>query len=130
MGRHQLQIVDDDHADAVVALQSPRLGSGLQNGDPRRVIDVDRGLRQSTDVLRQVDPVFFVESPRAQLVQVDTRLNTQQPLGQLQFGHFQTEESDTDAVLHSGTAAEGQGQSRLAHTRSSGKDDQIAVLKT
>ena len=76
-----------------------------------------------------MDPVVFAQTPGAQLEQVDAGLDTQQALRELHLRHLQTKEGDTDTVFNGGATAEGQGQGRLAHTRTGGDDDKIAVLK-
>ena len=38
---HQLQVVDDEHVEAVLQLEPARLGAHLEDADRRRVVDED-----------------------------------------------------------------------------------------
>ena len=49
---HELEIVNHDHANPMLALQAPRLGARFEHRDTRRVVDVDRRSGQAVDIVR------------------------------------------------------------------------------
>ena len=129
MGSHQLQVVYDDQVDAVLALQAPGFCPRLENGDPRGIVDVDRGLGQLAYLPRQAEPVVVAQAAGSKLVQIDPGLEAEQPLRDLLLGHFEAEDRHPFPGLDRGVAGHAQGQRRLADARTRREDDEIPRLQ-
>ena len=71
---HQLQVVDDDHADVGVRLEAPRLGPHLEQRHARRVVDPDRRVAQDAGGAREPRELVVAQHALAQPLRVDARL--------------------------------------------------------
>ena len=65
--RQQLQVIDDDHADALLPLEPPRAGAQRGDGQPRRIVDVERQRRQLARGARQVAELLLADLAHAQI---------------------------------------------------------------
>ena len=126
---HQLQIVHEDAADAVRALEPPGLGPELQRRQGRGVIDVDRGLGRDPAGLHQLLIVLGAEHPFADELGIDAAVAAQEPLGQLLLAHFQREDRQRDLFDDPDVLGDIQRQARLAHAGPAGDDDHLALLQ-
>ena len=68
---HELQVVHDDEAEAVLGLEAPALGPHLERRDGGRVVDEELRLREVGVGLGEPRPVLLVELAGAQPVRVD-----------------------------------------------------------
>ena len=105
----QLEIVDDDQADPVLALQPPRAGAQRGDGEARRVVDVERQRLQIGGGAGEVAEVLLADLAHAQhLRELIPRLLGEDTGGELVGRHFEAEEGDAgagrflgrDPVLH------------------------------
>src|ERR1700728_3757292 len=76
VGAHQLQVVDDDQAQPVLALrvQAPRLCADLEHPDVTGVVHPQRCRRQALRGLEDLWPALLGHTPLAQLLALDPRL--------------------------------------------------------
>ena len=127
---HQLEIVYNDHTDAVVAFEPARFGSRFEHVYARRIVDEDLSLGELAHFLREIEPVLLLQSTRPQLVQIQPRFDAQESLRQLHLGHLETEHSNRNSGLDGSVSGQAERQRGFSHTRARGQDQQVAILKT
>ena len=145
--RHQLQVVDDHEAEAVLALEPARAGRQLGDGDAAGLVDVERDGGHFLADLDQRLNSLLVDHAAPDLLRGDAGLLGQDAGGELLGRHFQREEADHGAVVarivgrQIGALAqrarrerahvEGDvgGERRLAHRWAAGEDDQVGGLQ-
>ena len=105
-GAGELEVVDDQHVEAVLALQAP--GAGGEGGDRqrRRVVDEERAFSSSLAASMKRRISSSVMSPCADLVRGHAGGLGEDAGGELLGGHFQREEAD-DAAFDRALAAVG-----------------------
>src|SRR5215475_3920034 len=126
---HELEIVDDDHVEAVLRFHAPRLRAGLQHGERGRVIDEDGRLGEPARGVGQAGPVPRVEVSRAHLVGVDAALRAEQALYKLLLGHLEAEHEHALVVAYPCVLRDVHGEGRFAHGGPARDDDEIARLE-
>ncbi len=112
-----------------LGLEAAGFGLHLDDGDRRRVVDIDRRFREASRGGGQFRPVRFPEESLAETLRVHAGLRGQHARRQLFLGHFQRENRDGNAHLQGGILGDVQGKGGLAHARPAGDDDQIGVLE-
>ena len=137
----QLEIVDDDHPDALLPLEAA--GARPQRGDGQagRVVDVERQALELGGGARQLAEVLLADLAHAQIFRADPRLLGEDARGELVGRHFEAEQGDRRAgrlvrlepVLLVAQEALGGGEAdvgaerALAHARAAGDDDQVRL---
>ena len=131
IGRHQLQVIDDDQAQlAALARQTARAGAQFDRVQRRRFIDVQLRVVHLLDRIRQARPVFVVQAARAQAVLVQLPDGAEHTHGQLGAAHLHREHGHGQAAVDGHVFADVDGKRRLAHRRTARHDHQVARLQT
>ena len=125
---HQLQVVDDDQAEAALDLvvQPAGLGAHLEHAGVARVVDEQRRVGQPLAGLEDLRPAVLGDLPAAQILALDPRLRGDEALGELRLGHLEREQRDGVAGEH-GVLGDVGDERRLAHRRTRGDHDQVAA---
>ncbi len=129
MGAHQLHIVNQDDAQAVLGFQAAALGAHLHDGDIRRVVNIDRRFRQVADGVAYFPPVAILQEPRAQPVRVHLALRADHTGDQLLLRHLQAEDRRRQPLLHRNMLTYLDGKRRLSHGRAGRDDEQVGGLQ-
>ena len=82
---HQLDVVDGQHAQAVLGLQPPRLGAHLEHADARRVVDEQLRLAQRLQGVRDLAVLLLADLAAHQPVVVDLRLRASMRMNSCSF---------------------------------------------
>ena len=139
----QLEIVDDDQADPLLALQPPGAGAQRRDGEARRVVDIERQRLEIGGGAGEVAEILLADLAHAQRFGADPGLLGEDAGGELVGRHFEAEEGDAgagraiggDAVLdvldHPPRRVEGDvgGERGLAHAGTAGEDDEVAMMQ-
>ena len=103
VGAHQLQVVDDDQAEAAALLflgvQPPRLRPQVEHAEVGGVVEPERRLLQLVAGAHHLGPVLLGDLPLAQLVAGDPRPAGDEALGKLDLRHLQREKGDRQLPL-------------------------------
>ena len=91
---HQLQVVDQDHVDAVSHLCLSGLELKGQFIHDRRVVDVDRSLAKRPERIGHTIELGLCQKPSVQALGVDLGLLCQQAFGELFLRHLEAEDGD------------------------------------
>ena len=126
---HELQVVDDDEAEAVLGLEAPALRPHLQGRDHGRVVDVDARVGEVGVGLGQARPVLLLELARAQAMGVDACVGAEHAEHQLLLRHLEGEEADGLPRPQRRVLGDVQAERGLAHGRARGHDDEVALLE-
>ena len=133
VGAHQLQVVDDDQAEAapvlVLGVQPPRLRPQVEQAEVGGVVEPERRLLELVAGAHHLRPVLLRDLPLAQLVAGDPRPAGDEALRQLDLGHLEGEEGDRQPSLHRHVLGDVGDDRALAHRRPRGDDDQVAGLE-
>ena len=130
VGRHQLEVVDDDQAEARLArLEPPSLRAQLHDRGRAGVVDVDRRLHQAVARRGQPRPVVRSEPARPQPLRLDLRLAAHHPLRHLGLRHLEREQGDGHLVAHAEVGGDAEAERRLPHRGARGEDDEVAGLE-
>ena len=99
----QLEIIDDDHADALLPLQPA--GAGAQRGDGQagRVVDVERQALQFGRGAGQLAEFLLADLAHAQVLGADPRLLGEDASRELVGRHFEAEQRDRRAGRFAGS---------------------------
>ena len=136
----ELEIVDDDEAEAPLALQPPRAGGELGDGDAAGLVDIKRQMLQLLGDLDDAVELVGIDAAAADALGRNIGLLGDDAGGELLGRHFEREEADHGAVERGlGVAARAiglghvigdvGGERRLAHGGTSGDDDQVGGLQ-
>ena len=109
---HELQVVDDDQAEAVLGLEPPALRPHLERGDGGRVVDEDLGLREVGVGLGEARPVLLVELAGAQPMRVDAGVGAEHAQHELLLRHLEREEARPSRRRAAPRAARCSGRAR------------------
>ena len=122
---HELEVVDDDHAQLGVesVLQPSGLGPDLHHGQRRVVVDPQLALAQAADRLGDLGPVGVGETAVLQLAGVDPGLGCDEALGELEVAHLEGEEQHRPLFANRGVSGHSHGERGLAHGGSGPDDD-------
>jgi hypothetical protein len=140
--RQQLEVVDDDQADVLLALQSAGAGAQCRNGQAGRVVNVQGQAVQLASDACELAEFVEVHVARADLRARDVALFGKHTGGELVGRHFQAEEGDRGAggscgidavgnvLQHPARGVEGDvgGKRGLAHARTAGEDDEVGAV--
>src|SRR6478735_4281943 len=132
---HQLEVVDDDQPEALVAaaallgVQAPGLGAQLEQAEVRGVVDPEGGGLELVAGLHDLRPVLAGDLALAQTVARDPRLRADEAVGELHLRHLQGEEGDRLLVLHGDVLGEVADQRRLPHGGPGRDHDQVPRLE-
>ena len=143
MPLEQLEVVDDDHPDALLPLEAAGAGAKRGDGQARRIVDVQRQALQLGGGARQLAELLLADLAHAQILGADPRLLGEDASRELVGRHFEAEQSDRgaggftrlDAVLIvaqqplRGGESDVGGKRALAHARAPGDDDQVGLVK-
>ena len=139
-----MEIVDHQHVEPALALETARPGGELGDGDAAGLVDVEGDLLHLARRLGDAVEVLFGDVAAADLVGGDLALLGDDARGELLGRHFEREEAD-DAAVDGLVAAVGLlaefvglgdvegdvgGERRLAHAGTSGDDHEIRGLQT
>ena len=139
----QLEIIDDHHADALLALEAPGTGAKRGDGQAGRVVDVQREALQFRGGAGQLAEFLLADLAHSKVFGADSRLLGEDASRELIGGHFEAEQSHRrssrfarlDAILivaqkpprRSETDV---GRKRaLAHAGAARDDDQVGLVK-
>ena len=120
---HQLQIVDDDHVEAVLGLQPAALGANLERRDDGAIVDKDLRLGQHAGRLDQLGPFVVPDLADAQVLRIDDRHAGDQALHQLLGRHFQAKERNPLFLENGRVLHHGERKGRLAGSGAPGHND-------
>ena len=91
-GRHELQIVDHNQAQAfVLAMQAACSGTQFERGQCRAFVDEYRRVVQATQRIREARPIVIVQPAGAQLVLIEAAGGAELAHGELRATHLHTE---------------------------------------
>ena len=97
--RQQLQVVDDEQAEALLALEPARAGRELGDRDAAGLVDVERQRGHLLAGLDQALELGLVDHAAADLLRGDAGLLGEDAGGELLGRHFEREEADDRAVV-------------------------------
>lgn len=126
---HELQIVDDDEIQSLFSFQAPAFILHLQNGDARRVVDINLRLGQPVNSDIEILPVSSGQITRFQFGEFHAGIDAQKTLSQLLFGHFQREDENLRIPFDSGVLCDIQHESGLSLTRPGRQYNEIRFLQ-
>ena len=129
---HQLKIVDDDDAEAVLGLQAPRLGAELHDRQIRRVVDINRRLGKHAERVADAGEIIIpIRKPsRAELPRIHVCLGADHAVDKLLLGHFQGKDADRGFMFDSDRARDIEGQACFADRRAGGQDNEVGFLQS
>ncbi len=107
---HQLQVVDEDHVDAVAHLGLAGLQLKAQLVHHGRVVDVDLRFAKWAEGIRHAVELSLGQQTAMHALRIDLRLLSEQALGQLFFGHLEAEDRDRLVGLERRVERDVQGQ--------------------
>src|SRR5205085_6760690 len=93
----QLEIVDDDHSDALLALETAGAGAQCGNGQAWRVVDVERQALKLGGGAGKLAELLLADLSHAQILGADSRLLGEDSSRELVGGHFEAEQGDRGA---------------------------------
>ena len=126
---HELQVVDHDEIEAMLALHAPGPGTQLRRRQRRSLIDEDLGFRQLTRGAGDAHPVVIGDLAAAQIAQRHAADRRQHAGDHLLGGHFHAEDGDRGALLagaQRGVLRHVDRERRLSHRGTTRDDDEIA----
>src|SRR6202050_3331430 len=117
---HELQVVDDEHVEAMLQLQATGLRAHLEDADRRRVVDEDLRIVEAAERGGQARVVLLSEVASAEPVRVDSRFGRAPAPGQLLFRHLQAEHPDGLPGFDAAMRGDVQDEAGLAHAGAGG----------
>src|SRR5512137_1220963 len=130
---HQLQVVDDDQAEAALLFavtgETARAGTYFRRRERAAVVDVDRRRLHLRDRAVDAGPVFVAEVARAHVALVDATERRNHAERELLTRHFHREDRDRLVVGDRRVLGDVERERRLAHRRPARDDDEIARLQ-
>ena len=128
VGIHQLQVVNHDNLHAMLANQTAGLGTQLENGETRGIVDVKRCTQQVVDALVQAVPLIRLQLTVQNLRTLNLTGIRDETVYQLHVRHFEREESHRHLVVGSNVLGHREGKRRLTHGRTTGNNHKVAGL--
>ena len=113
----------------VLRLDAAGLGARFQDREGRRVVDVQRRLRESAGGVDDAAPFGRLEEARSDLLRVDARLRADEALHQLLLGHLEAEDQRGSAQLDGGVRGDIEREGRLARGRAPRDDHEVRALQ-
>jgi len=129
-GVHQLQVVDDDQVEAVLAVEAAALGAELHGADGGRIVQEDAQVAHVARRFHEARPLRIADLAQAQILGTDARLGGDHALDELLVAHLHAEDGHAGRPLPGGVDRQGQQEGGLAHAGPPGDDDQVAFLQT
>ena len=137
----ELEIVDDDEAEPSLALQPPRAGGKLGDGDAAGLVDIEREMLQLLRHLDDAVELVGIDAAAADALGRDIGLLGDDAGGELLGRHFEREEAHHRAVERVLRVLAGPvglrhvigdvgGERRLAHGGAPGDDDEVRRLQS
>ena len=126
---HELQVVNDDQAKPVLALQAPRARAYLGRRQARRVIDEHWRIRHQLHGCIDARPVLVGETPGTEVRLVDPAERRNHPECELLRRHFHGENRGRHFRSYRRILGDVHRERRFAHRRSSGNDHQVTGLQ-
>ncbi len=112
-----------------LAVQAARLRADLQHADVTGVVDEQRRGREPLGGLDDLGPALLRDAPLAELLALDLRLGSHEPLRELGLGHLQREQRDRLPMVHGGVLGDVRDQGRFTHGRSCRDHDEVSGLE-
>ena len=125
---HQLQIIDDDEVESMLALQTSCTRAQLRRIQCRSLVDENTGFRQLPCGARDARPVVVSNLPAANAGERHTPDRGQHARHDLLGRHFHREDRHRgfDVALQRGIFSHVDGEGRLSHRGATGYHDEIA----
>src|SRR4029079_4355777 len=127
--RHQLEIIDHDQPEPVLALQAARARSNLGRRQRAAVVDQDRRARHHRHRRVHARPVVLGELAVAEPSLAHAPDGAQHPEAQLLRGHFHAEDANWNLRTNRGVLGDIDSQTGFAHGRPPRDDDELAALE-
>ena len=96
-------------------LQTPRLGSHLEQRHRRRVVDPDRRVAQNSRGAAEANEFVVVQLAFAQPLRIDATFGSEKSLHQLLLAHFEREERDRHVVVERCILRDVENERGLSH---------------
>ena len=127
-GVHQLQVVDEDALDLVLAYQASCLSPELEDGEARRVVHVDGRVVEVFDFILQLFPLVLLQSAALDLIAWQLADVNDEAVHELHVAHLEREHSHGHLERDRHVARHREHEGRLAHRRAGGDNDEVGVL--
>ena len=127
---HELEVVDHDETEPVLALEPAAAGAQLGRGQGGVVDDEDAGVVEQPELGGQTRPVLGVQPSGADLLLIDPAERREHPHDELLGRHLHAEHHDGLPGPYRRLLDEVHRERGLSHRRASRDDDQIAPLQT
>ena len=127
-GVHQLEVVDEDALDLVLAHEAPRLGAKLEDGEARGVVDVDWRVVKVLDLVLQLLPLVLLQSAALDLLARQLADVHDEAVHELHVAHLKREHGHGHLERDGHIAGHGEHEGRLTHRGAGGDDDEVGVL--
>ena len=95
----ELEVVDHDHADAVLLLEPAGFGLEFVDRETRGVVDPDGRLGELAGDLHELGEIGLAEKTAPQFLHLHFGPRTEETLHERLGGHLETEDSDGDRVV-------------------------------
>ena len=125
---HQLEVVDDDELDLVLLPHPSGPGPELENGKPRRVIDVERALGHLGGGSGEFLKILLGHETLSDRPGIDPSQRAQHTHDQRFGGHFQTEDPNGLSFVDNDMLGDIHDHGGFAHRGTSGDDDHFATI--
>ncbi len=89
IARHELEVVDDDQLHVVLCYQLSGLCPQFQDGECRCIVNKNRCFGELGGFMNELLPFIFFQLPFFNLFAIQLSLRRDQPVDQLNAGHFQ-----------------------------------------
>ena len=124
---HELQVIDDDQVEPVLAGNAPRPRAQLGRRQAGRLVNKDPGFGELAGCRRDPHPIFVGNLPAADAIERHAADRAQHAREQLLGGHFHAEDGDRGARarVHRHILRNVHRQGGLAHRRAAGDDHQV-----
>jgi len=126
---HELQVVDDEHVEAVLGFHAARLRACLEHGDAGTVVDEDLRLGEPAGGRGEPVPVRRAQKTRAHGLRVHLGFGAEHALHELLRGHLETEHEHLAAQRYTHVLRDVEREGRLAHAGPARDDDEVGGLE-
>ena len=127
-GVHQLQVVDDDDFDAVLAYQPAGFGPQLEYRQTGGLVDVDGGILQNLDARHEALPLEGAQLSALDFVARNIAGIDDETVHQLDVRHLEREDGHRGVVVDRHVLGHGEDEGGLTHGGAGGDDNQVGVL--
>ena len=126
---HELEVVDHDDPDVVLALQAAAAGAQLGRGQVAAVVEEDLRFVEHRHRGGETGPVRVVEVPGPDLVRVDAAERRHEPHGELLRRHLHAEHDGREPGPDGRALHQVEGERGLSHRGAARHDDEVARLE-